>query len=169
MAQNWPFVHILLAKCNIVCKYPFAMSTAGRVYGEDYLYTVTMLNSHMVTSERRGGTLRPASRGSVRLGALRRVPSPFVLPSLGGWRAARTVSYRVISICTAWYRFASVKRFYLGNGLGANELSVNGLKNSPPASASARIIPEELFFVRTGPKGGVSLRILPVVRGGQFC
>src|SRR5580704_4665056 len=52
----------------------------------------------------------------------------------------------------AFYRFADVMESYPRNGLRVSKLGASGLKNGPPASASARIFSERLFFGKSGPR-----------------
>jgi hypothetical protein len=60
-------------------------------------------------------------------------------------------AYRFVPGYFALYRFANVMKFYLRNNLAMNKLRANGLKNSPPASASARLFATELFFGKEEP------------------
>jgi hypothetical protein len=46
-----------------------------------------------------------------------------------------------------------VTQFFMRNGLRANGLETKASKNSPPASASARVFPENYFFALEGLKG----------------
>src|SRR5580704_15443164 len=55
-----------------------------------------------------------------------------------------------VSLGSALYRMARATRFYMRNGLIGKGLEANLLKNGPPASASARVSPEELFFRKNG-------------------
>jgi hypothetical protein len=49
-------------------------------------------------------------------------------------------------LCNALFRFIGVTELFKRNGLIAKRLESNTSENGPPASASARIFPEELFF-----------------------
>jgi hypothetical protein len=79
-----------------------------------------MLHSYIITSERRGGD-RAA------------------LPIPGVWDAD-------IPVRTALFRIIRVTRCFGRNGLKVNRLETKGSRSGPPASASARVFTEELFF-----------------------
>src|SRR5580704_4371549 len=49
-------------------------------------------------------------------------------------------------LCNALFRFIGVTELFKRNGLIAKRLESNTSENGPPASAFARIFPEELFF-----------------------
>ena len=74
-------------------------------------------------------------------------------PKAGAAGISELTGWPIVPSYFALYRFAGVMEFYLRNGLRAKVLEIKALKNSPPASASARIFSEESFFAVRGLKG----------------
>jgi hypothetical protein len=72
-------------------------------------------------------------------------------PETGRYGLNERYAYRFVPLNFAWYRFAGVMGFYFYNGLRASKFRLDGLKNSPPASASARLFATELFFGKEEP------------------
>jgi hypothetical protein len=56
------------------------------------------------------------------------------------------IDWPIIPLYSAFYPFAGITEFYLYNGLREKMLKMKVLKISPPASASARIFSQILFF-----------------------
>ena len=81
---------------------------------------VTMLNSHIVILERRGGDVAG-------------LPSPALEPVNA-------------PVCTALFRFITVMKLFMRNGLSMKWLERKASTNGPPTPAYARVFPEKLFF-----------------------
>ena len=79
-------------------------------------------------------------------------------PKAGAAGISELTGWPIVPSYSALYRFAGVMEFHLRNGLREKTLNMKALKNSPPASASARVFPEELFFA-SGQRSVVSCRL----------
>jgi hypothetical protein len=73
------------------------------------------------------------------------------------WRSGDAVALPVpgvwaisLPLCTALFRLMRITRFYMRKGLRVKRVEIKAPKNGPPASAFARVFPEEIKFAKAG-------------------